>query len=75
MSDYQGFAWFFFCFQWSAWDPNLIYKSLIISLIWGIIFLILRFHLVTVSALYLGLTNNSVIFKCKDTKKIGNIKD
>ena len=22
MSDYQGFAWFFFCFQWSAWVMN-----------------------------------------------------
>ena len=22
MLDYQGFAWFFFCFQWSAWVMN-----------------------------------------------------
>lgn len=33
MFDYQGFAWFFFCFQWSAWDSpkritKLIFKTL-----------------------------------------------
>lgn len=27
MSDYQGFAWFFFCFQWSAWFVNLAVYS------------------------------------------------
>ena len=27
MSDYQGFAWFFFCFQWSAWFVNFAVYS------------------------------------------------
>ena len=31
MSDYQGFAWFFLLFQWSAWGSPVSCKSLILS--------------------------------------------
>ena len=35
MSDYQGFAWFFFCFQWSAWFMNLAVYSPINQYLWS----------------------------------------
>ena len=35
MLDYQGFAWFFFCFQWSAWVMNLAVYSPINQYLWS----------------------------------------
>ena len=59
MSDYQGFAWFFLLFQWSAWGSNTLYYASVT--IWLSIFLryqvceVLRFHPVLPAAFYSGI--------------------